>query len=79
MGVRGHNAPVDQSLGGTESLRGRRKITTMSQVLSLIQYICSQKSLSSNMGAPNLLLALGAVDTPQLKRTLNSPSTRKNN
>ena len=30
-------------------------------ILSLLQYICSRKTLWSNMGAQNLLLALGAI------------------
>jgi len=32
---------------------GRRKVPTMSQVLSSIQYICFRKTLGSNMGTPN--------------------------
>ena len=40
---------------------GRRKVSTMSQVLSLIQYICFRKNSGSNMGAPSLLLAPGAM------------------
>jgi len=54
--------------GGAESLRGapndcgeRRKVPTISQVLSSIQYICFRKTSNSNMGVPNLLLALGAM------------------
>ena len=39
----------------------RRKVPTMSQVLFSIQYICFRKISGSNMGAPNLLLAPGAV------------------
>jgi len=40
---------------------GRRKVPTISQALSLIQYIYSQKTLGSNMGAPNLFLDPGAI------------------
>jgi len=39
----------------------RRKIPTMSQVLSSLQCICFRKTTVSNMGAPNLLLAPGAI------------------
>ena len=46
---------------GAEWLRGHRKAPTMSQVLSSIQYICARKTSVSNMGAPNLLLAPGAI------------------
>jgi len=37
---------------GAKSLRGWRKIPTMSQVLSSIQYICFWKTSVSNMRAP---------------------------
>jgi len=47
--------------GGAQSLRGRWKITKLSQVLSSIQYICFRKISGSNMGAPNLLLAPGPI------------------
>ena len=47
--------------GGVESLRGRRKVPTLSQVLSSIQYICFRKTLGLNMGAPNLCLAPCAI------------------
>jgi len=40
---------------------GRRKVPTMSQVLSSIEYICFRKSPGSNMRAPNLLLSLGPI------------------
>jgi len=40
---------------------GRRKVPTVSQVLFSMQYIYSQKTLGSNMGAPNLFLAPGAI------------------
>jgi len=39
----------------------RRKVLTMSQALSSIQYICYRKTSVSNMGAPNLPLAPGAI------------------
>jgi len=38
-----------------------QNVATMSQVLSSIQYICFRKTLGSNMGAPNFLLAPGAI------------------
>ena len=47
--------------GGAEWLRGSQKVPTMSQVHSSIQYICLRKTSVSNMGAPNLLLAPGAI------------------
>jgi len=47
--------------GGAESVRGPQKVPKMSQVLSSIQYICFRKTSGSNMGAPNLLLAPGAI------------------
>ena len=53
-GQGGHNFP------GAEWLRGRRKVPTMSQVLSSIQYIWFRKISGSNMGAPNSLLAPGS-------------------
>jgi len=40
---------------------GRRKIPTMLQVLFSIQCICFTKTLVSNMGAPILPLASGAI------------------
>jgi len=36
---------------------GRRKVPTMSQVLSSVQYICFRKTLGSNLGALNLFLS----------------------
>jgi len=44
-----------------KSLRGRRKLQTLSQVLSSTQYICFRKTSGSNIGAPDLLLAPGAI------------------
>jgi len=38
---------------------GRRKVPTMSQVLSWIQYICSRKTLGSNMGGAKLVSSPG--------------------
>jgi len=40
---------------------GRRKVATMSQVFSSIPWIYFLKTSSSNTGAPNLLLAPGAI------------------
>jgi len=51
----GRNSP------GAESLLGLRKVLTMSQVLFSIQYICFRNTSGSNMGAPNLFLAPGAI------------------
>jgi len=45
---------------GRQIIAGRRKVPTMSQVLSSMEYICFQKT-GSNMGAPNLLLAPGPI------------------
>ena len=56
-GQRGLNSP------GAESLWGRRKVPTMSQVLSSIQCIWFRKISGSNMGASNLLLAPGAISS----------------
>jgi len=47
--------------GGAERLRGRRKVPTISQVLSSTQCICFRMTSGSKMGAPNLLLAPGAI------------------
>ena len=47
--------------GAKAQCPGRRKVPTMSQVLSSAQYICSRNSLGSNMGAQNLFLAPGAI------------------
>jgi len=50
--------------GGAEwcqKVRGRQKVPTTSQVLSSIQNICFRKTSVSNTGAPNLLLAPGAI------------------
>jgi len=54
-GARGNNSP------GAESLRGHRKVSAMSQVLSSIQYSCFRKTSGSNMWAQNLFLAPGAI------------------
>jgi len=40
---------------------GRRKVPKMSQVFSSIQYIYSEKTLGTNMGAPNSFLSPGAI------------------
>jgi len=47
--------------GGAEILRGRQKIPTMPHVHTSIQHICFRKTSGSNTGAPNLLLAPGAI------------------
>jgi len=40
---------------------GRRKVPKLSQLLSSTQYICFRKTSGSNIGAPDLLLAPGAI------------------
>jgi len=47
--------------GVSSHCRERRKVPTMSHVLSSMQYICFRKTSGSNMGAPKLLLAPGAI------------------
>jgi len=42
------------------TMGARRKVLTMSQVLSSIQHICFVKTWNSNTGTPNLL-APGAI------------------
>jgi len=42
---------------GCRITAGDQNVTTMSQALSLTQYICFRKASGSNMGAPNLFLA----------------------
>jgi len=49
------------TMGAPNHCEGRRKVPTMSQVLSSIQYMCFRKTSVSNMGAPDLLLAPGAI------------------
>ena len=54
----GNNSP------GAKSLWERRKVPTLSQVLSSMQYICFRKTSGSNTGVPNLpnlLLVPGAI------------------
>ena len=60
-GERGHIYPGAESLWGAESLRGEPKIPSLSHVRSSMQYICFRKISGSNMGAPKLLLAPGAI------------------
>jgi len=64
----GHNSRALNHYGGAETLRGAsndlagcRKVPTMSQIHSSIQYICFRTSSGSNMRAPNLLRALGPI------------------
>jgi len=47
--------------GVAKCLLGCRKVPTISQVLSSMQQIFFRKTSGSNMGAPDLLLAAGAV------------------
>jgi len=56
----GHNSP------GAESLRGTLKCSNSVTVLSSIHYIYFGNIPGSNMGAPNLLLAPGAIYAPAL-------------
>ena len=53
--------------------RRRRKVPTMSQALSSIQCICFRKISGSNIGASNLLLALGAVWPRYVLSSTTSP------
>jgi len=46
---------------GRQIYVGRRKISTISQVLSSIQYICTQKTFGQNMEAPNLFPVPGSI------------------
>ena len=68
--------------GGTDSLRGAPNVPTMSQLLSSIQYICFRRTSGSNMGAPNLLLAPGAIkphDAPDNTHHENCNNTYETN
>jgi len=57
-GGKGDTIPrMPNHYGDPESLRRRRKVPTISQVLSSMQYICFRKTSGSNIWAPNLLLA----------------------
>jgi len=47
--------------GGRRMIVEAQKVPTVSQALSSIQCICFRKTSGSNMGAPNLLLAPGAI------------------
>jgi len=49
--------------GAPKDCRVRRKVPTMSQILSSVQCICFQKTSGSNTGAPNLLR--GAIWRPR--------------
>ena len=60
-GQGGHNSPAPCHYGGAGWQQGRRKVTTMPQALSSIHYIYFQNNSGSNVGAPNLLLAPGAI------------------
>jgi len=60
-GAREAQCPGRQATGAAESLAGRRKDPNISQKLFSIQHICFLKTLGSNTGAPNLLLAPGAI------------------
>jgi len=51
------------TMGAPNGRGGRRKVPTMSHVLSSTQYISFRKISGSNMGAPNLLFAPGAIWT----------------
>jgi len=48
-------------MGAPNHCGGRRNLPKMSHSLSSIQRICSRKTLGSNMGVANLLLAPGAI------------------
>ena len=50
-----------ETMPGRRITGGRRKVATVSQVFSSMQYLYSKNSLGSNMAAPNLFLAPGAI------------------
>jgi len=52
---------VGGSMPGRRITGGRRKVATMSYVFSSMQYIYFQNTLGSNMEAPNLFFAPGAM------------------
>ena len=60
-GAREAKCPGAESLRGAPNDCGGAKKQTMSQVLSSMQYICFLKTSNSNMVAPNLFPAPGAV------------------
>jgi len=60
-GQGGRNYPGPNHSGGAPNNCKGAKKTTMSHVNSSIQYICFRKTSGLKMGAPNLLLALGAI------------------
>ena len=65
-GARGRNYLGAQSLGGAEILQERRVIAGTPKnpnnvTRTSVQYICFRKTSGSNMGAPNLHLAPGAI------------------
>jgi len=67
-GQRGHDSPGAESLWGRQITAEapnhcgrRRKVPAMSQIPSSIQCICFRQNSGSNMGALNLLFALGAI------------------
>jgi len=49
------------TMGAPNDCGGRRKFPTMSQIPPSIQSICFHKTSDSNMAAPNLVLASGAI------------------
>jgi len=60
-GGRGAQFPGRQITMGAPNNWWGGKVPLMSQVLSLIQHIFFQKTLVSNMGAPNLFLATAVI------------------
>ena len=56
---------------GAESLWGRRKVSTMSQVRSSIQYICFQKTLDSNMWRQTCSMPRAPSNLVTIRHTLN--------
>ena len=62
MGASGAQLPGRQIIiEAPNDCGGRRTVPTTSQVLSSIEYICFRNTSGSNMGAPNLLLALRPI------------------
>jgi len=61
MGKGGTVPRAPNDYGGAESLLGATKNLKMSQGLFSIEYICFRQATGSNMWAPNLLHAQGAI------------------
>jgi len=73
--TQGHNV-VGHSSPGAESLCGRHEVSTMSQILSSVQYICFQKISGSNIERQTCFLprAPSRLVTPLLLRQQSQKS-----